>query len=256
MRYLQKLAKHLVVPLVLAVTPTLVSAQSFDISHHATQPQTANPGVAPPNSSPEDTTYARWSAAWVQWFESLHASNPLHPFYTASEVDCSYAQSGKVWFLVGAPGRQSVYRSCRVPAGTRLFFPLLNAWADNIGNQPPLTLQELKNLVGGFIEAGELHASIDGKPLVNLFAYRFAYAPFAYVLPATDNMQWPMNNYIVPGVAWPSTLVSPTASDGYWLMLEPLSVGPHTISFGGTTKNGWLAQDVTYLLDVEAKGRF
>jgi hypothetical protein len=43
----------------------------------------------------------------------------------------------------------------------------------------------------------------------------------------------------------PAQTVSPVFSDGYWLMLNPLSAGEHDVKFGGT-----LALDPNFTLDV------
>ncbi len=50
---------------------------------------------------------------------------------------------------------------------------------------------------------------------------------------------------------------SPVVADGYWLMLAPLPVGEHTISFAGAIEGsplGDFALDVTYHLTVMPQG--
>ncbi len=50
-------------------------------------------------------------------------------------VDCRLGQSGKVWFLAGTTLAQSypvAYRSCTVPTGVALFFPVIDTWIDNL----------------------------------------------------------------------------------------------------------------------------
>ena len=148
----------------------------------------------------------------------------------------------------------NISRSCQVPTGTWLFFPVLNAWADNVAVSPPVTIKTLQQQAAYYAEASELHASIDGVPVQNVFAYRAAYAPFGYTVPAQDNML----QYFgadVPGNDWPTTFVFPAASDGYWLMLEPLPPGFHTINFGGTAKNTGFQIDITYTITVVPKGQ-
>jgi hypothetical protein len=127
-----------------------------------------NPGIAPPNSSPLDTSYARWGAAWWQWIFSMPLTN--HPFFSSGAVDCSCRQPGsQVWFLAGNFAGGAVTRQCNVPVGTRLFFPVFNAWADNTGNPPTTyTKQELVDLTAGMVNPAVVHASIDGVPVKNL----------------------------------------------------------------------------------------
>ena len=146
----------------------------------------ANPGIAPPNSMPHGVSYARWGATWWQWAFALHANLPPNPLLTVGAVDCSYGQAGKVWFLAGALSSGSSSRSCQVPTGTWLFLPVLNAWSDNVAVSPPVTIATLQQQAAYYAEASELHASIDGVPVQNLFAYRAAYAPFAYTVTGPD----------------------------------------------------------------------
>ena len=257
MKNIQRMLRGLSGLLVLAVAPSLASAQGLIPFPDATA-QTVNPGVAPPSSNPLGTSYGRWGSEWVKWVMGLPATG--HPLFQAGQVKCSDNQVGHVWFLVGIWGANTVQRSCDVPSGTWLFFPLINVWADNVGYQktPPTNYSaaELKQMAGDFILAGELHATIDGKPVQGLFAYRAADAGFSYNLPPTDNMQQIQGND-APGAAWPpdKPMVGPVACDGYWLMLEPLSPGAHTISFGGSAKNGYLQVDVSYSINVIPKGR-
>lgn len=69
-------------------------------------------------------TYAEWSAKWWQWVFSIPAPNPQ---LAQGALDCSVNQSGAVWFLAGSPtGSESFERSCTVPRGKSLFFPVLN----------------------------------------------------------------------------------------------------------------------------------
>jgi hypothetical protein len=58
----------------------------------------------------------------------------------------------------------------------------------------------------------------------------------------------------IPGTDWPTTFVFPAASDGYWLMLEPLPPGNHIINFGGASKDGTFQIDITYEIKVVPRG--
>src|SRR4051794_21305710 len=94
-----------------------------------------NPGIAPPNSTPHGASYGVWGAAWWQWIFSLPARSPAglpNPLFTDGAVDCSFGQSGHVWFLAGricftcSGVATTAHRSCNIPTGTALFFPILN----------------------------------------------------------------------------------------------------------------------------------
>ena len=47
-----------------------------------------------------------------------------------ANVNCAFHQSGHVWFLQGASRNGVVHRSCSIPTGTMLFFPIFDSWVD------------------------------------------------------------------------------------------------------------------------------
>ena len=130
----------------------------------------------------------------LAWHPAVEAWNG----FSDGPVDCSYQQSNHkqsehVWFLAGGKAN----RSCTVPFGVSLFFPLINVEWDNVGfpfPNPPSTLtlhQLIQNADATVDKPVELHASIDGLPVGNpqaLLRYRAAFAPFSYTLPKTDNL--------------------------------------------------------------------
>ena len=82
-----------------------------------------NPRVLPVHSSPFGSTYGEWSARWWQWVLSVPAAtNPLND---TTGAQCAQGQTGKVWFLAGT-FVGPVTRTCTVPQGKALFFPILN----------------------------------------------------------------------------------------------------------------------------------
>src|SRR4029434_10819843 len=100
--------------------------------------------------NPHGGAYAVLGTNWWQWVFSLPVQdghgNETHPLLTSGTVDCSIGQSGQLRFLAGNLFGGSTFRSCTVPRNTALFFPILNAWADNTGFTEPtnLALPELQ----------------------------------------------------------------------------------------------------------------
>ena len=91
----------------------------------------------------------------------------------------------------------------------------------------------------------ELHAEIDGVPVKNPQQY-LEQSPLFIVHFPTDNIYG-----ITPDIA-PGLILDPTVDRGYYLLLEPLAPGKHTIHFStaaGTASCG-PTQDVTYTLTV------
>jgi len=133
----------------------------------------ANPGVIP-NNGPK---YAELSAEWWQWAFSFPAAD-LPFLNTGGPVDISAHQSGAVWFLAGANNGLTEPRTGEVPAGTRLFLPLVNFVNDypcpsEFGFEPPPgeTLEHFLQSTGNEVldffvpDPATLFAEIDGVPL-------------------------------------------------------------------------------------------
>lgn len=210
----------------------------------------AAPPVAPPVGSPvlpltaqvDGKGYAQWSAAWWQWAMSM----PVEPYVVPDGRICDLGQEGPVWFLAGTDGSFDVKRECRVPVGKHLFLPVINMF-----RQTPLGVEKGKKVMS----CKQLQASvainndhlvsavvlIDGVPVKNVASYRVrsdGCFPTYPKLPEDDR-------YITPIAA----------SDGYWLMIEPLSIGRHTLTVGanyGAPEGGYhrMVQNFEYMLIV------
>jgi hypothetical protein len=200
----------------------------------------AAPGVLPPNSSAYGHSYAEWSAMWWQWVMSQPAvdvgGNNTHPqFDTTGAYTLAGQDDNKVIFLpagFGAdPPPQNLTRTITIPSGRPLFFPIVNAWADVLGEDPMPDIPELYRRAKEWATPAaltDLYATLDGIPLVatrQLSAYRVQSPPFAYDLPE-DNF------FALWKLSFPAQRVYPAVSDGYWLMLAPLPPGHYTLAFG------------------------
>src|SRR5262245_48166529 len=103
-------------------------------------PADAAGNVIPPKANPVGSSYGEWSAHWWQWLYQTPVNinpefSPPGSPSSPAPVDCSSGQSGHVWFIGGTfqptssnptVSRADVYRTCNVPTGTFLFFPILN----------------------------------------------------------------------------------------------------------------------------------
>jgi len=206
-----------------------------------------NPGVLPSNSPP--STFGELNASWWQWFFSVPASkNP--GLAKNGSVDCSVGQSGNVWFLAGKFLSGGTFtRSCTIPVGKALFIPLINSWQDNVCVKPPHGVGQLRALAADSVYPPvELHASIDGSPLLS----QRAISPvFSYTLPPPpDNVIYAEFGVSIPGdCGTTSSTVDGAVADGFYIMLPPLTAGSHRINFGGTGPTGFTL-NVTYNLTV------
>lgn len=201
-----------------------------------------NPGIVPPQAMPNDRSYGEWAAAWWQW--ALGTPIDQSPLLDESGEYCHVGQSGPVWFLAGT-FNGTVERTCTVPEGKALYFPVLNnAWFQ-FCTDPPLPedcvqnnyecLRELIRLP----DNAEVSCEIDGVAVSNLSAYRTESPVFG--LDATEGS-------VAAAFGFPVCLNAPCVDNGYYLMVAPLKLGTHTIHFAGT--NGDFGADVTYHLTV------
>lgn len=198
--------------------------------------------VYAPNENVLGMSYGDWSAAWWQYLLLFpYSSSP----YTDA-TDCNDGQGGPVFFLVGGPGNPTV-RSCTIPAGKALFVPIINVECSSV--EPPpfegLNAQEARGCAAswnGGTDIKKLKFTIDGKKVKNLGDFRIQ-SPYFYFngMPSSDNFL---------GAAKTEGY---SMSDGYWVMVKPLSPGTHVIHFEGTWTSGpgdGYAQNVTYNLTV------
>lgn len=190
-----------------------------------------NPGVHPPDSRPYGSTYAEWGAKWWQWLLSVPAAT--NPNLDLTGLDCSKGQTGQVWFLAGTfdSNAGAIRRTCAVPTGVSLFFPiqdtLFGAGAGDCltpGINPgPCQEDALRAAAAANQDNPQvLSAIVDGVSLQQLTRYRFQSPFFAYTLPDENVLQ-------ALGVPDPKGTYFPAVTDGYWIMLTPLTPGTHTI---------------------------
>jgi len=214
---------------ILLFTPMIASAQDF---------------IAPPESLPGGLSYQQWSALWWQWAWAIPL--PINPIFDLTGADCAVHQFryGPVWFLAGTNGTEAT-RDCTIPAGKMIFFPIINYGNDypcpdkNFQPGPRQSLEQFLTIgYGGYIGARQpidhvtaVSASLDGVSVSDQDLF-----------PPPENSKYRDTSPIFwfhgdPSLKdWdPCVPVAHTAvSDGYWIMLKPLSKGAHTLIFSGT----------------------
>ncbi len=203
-----------------------------------------NPGVIPLNAKVGALTYSQWGDRWWSWINSVPAAD--NPLLDLTGEKAGVGQSpGPVFFLAGLllveGGPTTVERWVTVGRDQALFFPLINYdfWIadvclDEEGKcDAGLGGEDLVELMRYCIDsmastAIELHASVDGQPLQDLFQYRVKSSePFECTYPEYSIWSY----YVGDGAG----LFPINVCDGYWLMLSPLKKGEHVVTFGGTT---------------------
>lgn len=203
-----------------------------------------NPGIVPPYQKVQNLTYDEWSAKFWQFAYGIPASkNPLT--VPDAEYDCHEGQSADsaVWFLTGKGGAPpgNFMRTCTMPVGKYLFFPIVNFSNDNwtfdghgdLDWTDYSTIELRKAIKEGMDSVVWMSSRIDGRLVHHLDSARFSIyrvlSPvFHYWLP-DDNI---FGIYVPPK---PGRVGIPGAvGDGVYLMLEPLKKGEHTIEFAAS----------------------
>ncbi|RPI89864.1 MAG: hypothetical protein EHM42_02305 [Planctomycetaceae bacterium] len=177
-------------------------------------------GVVAAGSTVEGQTIAEWTGDWWNWLVQ-------EPFATNPAVDptgefANLNQSGPVFFVAGSFGGPTDPRTFQVPAGKYLLVPLINYvfWAPEDGADEAairsLAASNVDTVVSPYFE-------LDGNALASPESHREASPAGGFILGYAPLLAEiglsPMDRLAV--------------ADGYWVMLEPLSRGSHTLRFGG-----------------------
>lgn len=194
-------------------------------------------------------SYRELSAQWWQWALSIPVgSNPLlDPTRPGDPTakNCMVGQRGKVWFLAGALGGGTVRRTCTVPEGVTLFIPVINTfWLDTpgvCGQGASLTVPEMRAQLAPFIDAATgLEVKVDNMPVTDIRRSRSV--PFLAALPKKNLFLEACGGDLPPGI------YSPSVADGYYVKVEGLAPGVHTVDFKG--RSGSFELDIGYVLTV------
>jgi hypothetical protein len=192
-------------------SPAFDSQVTFDL--------TVAPPLYPPHSTVEGKTIGEWSSEW--WKRVLSIPTDRNPLLDPDGHLCHEGQGGPVFFIWGSAGGD-VVRSCTVPCDKPLLLPLFNdvEWADNGACNSCDTCAVVAKQFVDTLQT--LEVEIDGVPVQDLGNFREK-SPvcFDFTLPGPD----PANNLL----NLPPKKYDDAFSDGFWLMLKPLSPGKHTI---------------------------
>ena len=206
----------------------VVAAALLAVDKTMSSAQAAATKIFGVNDNAYGNTYGEWSARWWQWLLSIPAAT--NPNLDTTGANCTEQQSSPVFFLAGTfGGPDPVIRKCTVHAGAAVFDCDPTA-------APAVTcnLADLRTKAADGQDSTALTAIIDGKPVKDLNQQRVQSPVLTITYP----------DHSVTGVA--AGAYAPNVSDGYWLLLAPLSMGKHSIYF----KAGDFLE-VTYNLTVQ-----
>jgi len=178
---------------------------------------------------------------WWQWTYTMPKEKS--PVRDLSGKYCNVEQHGDVWFLAGGYGSSKIQRSCTIPEGKYIFFPVINMvyWPRQEGS---LTCENAKKSAAlNNDELLSIEVNLDSQVAWNPANTRISSEKCFDLLGLIPKDLNPPRVY-------------PAATDGYWVMLKPLSKGDHTLSFkaqynredGAYSK---MAQDIEYKLTIK-----
>jgi hypothetical protein len=186
-----------------------------------------------PCMSPYGLSYVEWVIKWWQRMFSISAEN--NPANDDTGKNCACMQTGPVWFLAGTVVSSTIVRECNIPVGKAILFPIINTERSTT-ELPGAPDSHLVNAATNDInQVNHLDVVIDGVAIQDFPKYRVVTPPFYVTIPTNNFMR------LEPGR-------TRMVSDGFWILLNPMSVGKHMIHFIGRDPN--LQLDVTYNLVI------
>lgn len=201
--------------------------------------------VLPLSAQVEGEGYEQLSMRWWQWAFSF--PDAMAPYRDPDGRLCDIGQQGPVWFLAGTDGRDWVQRRCVVPTGMHLFLPIINMFHRSASPVPSWRQQVACDSLrrSSAVNNDSLSSAqvlIDGVPLRHPERFRVRTSTCFDPFPTTGSDK--ASGYL-------------GASDGYWLLLPPLSPGRHTIAIGANYGNtdsadaySDMLQNFEYILEV------
>jgi len=185
----------------------------------------AQAGVVDPTQPVAGSNQLELAEQWVQWaFSTDAASNPL---LDTTGAAAHVNNNGPVFFVAGNTTGGESKRTFTVPAGKPIFFPVVNAFDLEVPTDG-CDVQCAFSFIPGVGGATDLYAKLDGQDLVTTFpSYRQTSTAFF-----TVDLSASLSN----ALGFPPRYVGllDAITDGYWVAVEGLTPGPHTLEFGGT----------------------
>ena len=177
-----------------------------------------------------DHSQVEWSESYLQWIAAFPRGSS--PVSDTTGALCDAKQQGDVWFLATSDGTGPVTRACTVPVGKTLFVPIAHT-TERSGNREPDCPSMARIAAANLSQhVSQLALSIDGVPVAGLARHRLA-----------------IGDCFAPGVRQsPRSTARTSVADGWYVMLQPLPAGAHTLAIGARFDS--MALSVTYKLEV------
>jgi hypothetical protein len=180
--------------------------------------------IVPPNATYRGRTYQQWHVKYIQDLLATPVVRGRHPYVTG---DVFGGQDG-VLFLPGGNFFPVPPRNLTISANTALFFPIVQ-FESSVFEPPPDHGDDEASLRAN----SNMRLDSHGPPFARIDGVSVDPAPFRIETPLFEWGPLPANNvFQFLGLNAPAGTTSPAIDVGYYLLLEPLSVGQHMISYG------------------------
>jgi hypothetical protein len=205
-----------------------------------------DPRVFPLDSEPFGMSYENWTIQFWRWLCSISADR--NPVTDRTGLHSGEAQVGQPLFNLAFSDMGGAERTCTLPAGQHLLIPL-NVVFVSFAEFPGAINDDDLHRLAKEDESSKpfIFLSVDGKDSSQLELIggekitdlkQFRVHSRAFDVNITDNP--------IFGLPGPTRAVS----DGYWVILEALSPGPHQIHFKARLTNP-LTDRLFYSVDVK-----
>jgi hypothetical protein len=181
-------------------------------------------------------TVSAWTKEWYTW--AFQSPSNVSPFTPDSTGDGSGGfDAGRMFFIAGFDTSNGPL-NVTVPFGKPILVPLLN-FADTLDSK-----STENGLISDFTKgASGLFATLDGKALDHLQA-DLVRTDFFSAGPTRPG-SWANDQGVAPG-----TDLTPTKGAGYYIVIEGLSKGTHTLEFGGNSASTKTTIDTHDILHI------
>jgi len=193
-----------------------------------------------PEKIVEEKTISEYPNIWWQWAYSI--PRDINPVWDRTGENCHQGQNGNVWFLAGGFGSSTIKRKCEIPSGKYIFFPVINMvyWKPNNKTLSCDQAKEYAALNNDTLI--EINIELDSKKASNPAHTRLSSEQCFNIFSRVAKNVESYDAY-------------PSATDGFWIMLKPLSKGAHILKFQAKYNReneafGKMVQDIEYELIV------
>lgn len=204
-----------------------------------------NSKVFPPTAHPYGKSYEEWTVDWMQEFMTFNCDE--NPWLNPANGVLFY-ENGPVYFVAGlsTPGASA---NITVPHGKAILFPLVNLINDYPCPDPSFEPAPGQTLAA-FLTEGAINflppvtnmaVTVDGDAVSNLANYQFITDMFTFT--GDPSLSGCFDGCITGSPQYGVT-------NGYYVMLKPLSKGTHTVHYHMEVVAWGAVQDGTFNITI------